>query len=195
MPTAVPPSEWPLVLLDTFERSVNDWPSGLDDNEFVRNKWRIVGGKYTWKAKAHQPFHWYAWPDARAVSDFYLSVEAQQVSGPEENVHGLVFRVAGDDFYYFGISNRGEFIFLRMYKYRWRRLIDWTRSSAIQPWEVNKIAVVAEGSQFSFFINDEFVAEAEDDTLARGRAGVMIELFNAGDEAAFEFDNFELRAP
>jgi len=46
-----------------------------------------------------------------------------------------------------------------------------------------------------FLINDQLVAEADDDVMFFGKAGLSIELYGEGDAAVFEFDNFELRAP
>jgi hypothetical protein len=43
--------------------------------------------------------------------------------------------------------------------------------------------------------NDQYVAEAEDDRLSQGKAGIAIELVNTDDTAVFEFDNLETRAP
>jgi hypothetical protein len=74
----------------------------------------------------------------------------------------------------------------------WTTLIDWTKTSAIHPGEVNQLAVRGEGAHFEFFINDEFVGEADDSEFSSGTAGLVIGLPEAGDKAVFEFDNFEI---
>ena len=68
------------------------------------------------------------------------------------------------------------------------------RTEAIKPGEVNIIEVVAVGDHFEFFINDQFVYEANEDTLAEGGFGVSLEVF-AEHEATFEFDNFTISKP
>ena len=72
----------------------------------------------------------------------------------------------------------------------WRR-----RSTEIRPDDVNLLTVVSAGSHFLFFINGQPVGEVKDSELERGFAGVAIGLRKAGDQAVFEFDNFEIWAP
>ena len=74
-------------------------------------------------------------------------------------------------------------------------MIDWTETTTIRPGETNRLTVLAEGSHYTFYINDQYVGEADEDRLSQGEAGVAIELREAGDAAVFEFDNFEVRAP
>ena len=68
------------------------------------------------------------------------------------------------------------------------------RTDVIVPGEVNSLRVVGEGNHFSFYINDQWVGEATDNHLSRGKVGVAIELL-ASHVAAFEFDNFTVSAP
>ena len=64
-----------------------------------------------------------------------------------------------------------------------------------RPGEANRLTVIGRGSHFTFYINDQYVAEAEDDRLTAGDVGVAVELLDDGDSAVFEFDDFEVRAP
>ncbi|MBC8496449.1 MAG: protein kinase, partial [Chloroflexi bacterium] len=197
-PTSIPFSsfEWPLVFSDTFDENVNNWPTGVDDDEFARCDWSITDGKYRWDAEAHQGFNWHVWPDAREASDLNLTVDARQISGPEDALYGVVFRMSdSDNFYLFGLSNYQSFTFRRKYEGEWEILIDWTENTNIRPGKANQITIVAMGSHFTFLINDQLVAEADDDVMFFGKAGLSIELYGEGDAAVFEFDNFELRAP
>jgi hypothetical protein len=57
------------------------------------------------------------------------------------------------------------------------------------------VAVVANDGSFYFFINDQYVDEIEEDALLRGRVGMVVNLFEPGIQAEWEFDNFELREP
>jgi hypothetical protein len=196
-PIVVSPSHWPLILSDAFEANAYDWPTGSRSDEYATFKWPFTNGKYQWEVKAHQHVHWYVYPDdVKAVSDFYLTLETQQISGPDDSNYGVVFRtVDANNFYHFGITNTQEFVLFLKHRGEWATLIERTKTSAIQPGEKNRITVIAEGSHFDFFINDQFVAETDDGQLGSGKVGLAIELYNAGDEAIFEFDNFELRAP
>lgn len=190
-------SGWPLVLLDTFDSNAHNWPSGSSSNELVTATESFINGKYHWDVKAHQDVHLAArLVDTSAVFDFYLCAEAQRISGPDDGSYGVEFRVHdANSKYYFGIYNSRHFAFSLLHGGQWTRLVDLTPTSAIRAGEANRITVVAQGTHFAFFINDQFVAEADDDRLDSGTVGLAIELSKAGDEAVFEFDNFELRAP
>jgi len=115
--------------------------------------------------------------------------------GPQSSSYGVVFRQADKDFYAFEISDAQQFALSLYYQGQWMKLIDWTESSAIRPGEVNRVTVLGEGSHFSLYINDQHVGEAEDGQLSEGEVGLTITLYDAGDEAVFEFDKFEVRAP
>lgn len=183
-----------LILFDAFDSNANDWPMGDHNDSGFSHQWQIASGRYRWKIDTRQDVHWYVHPDISSVSDFSLTVEAQQVSGTDDSNYGVVFRVLdSQNFYHFAINSSQEFILLRKYKDRWTRLIDWTRSPVINPGKMNRLMVVAQGSHFGLYINDQPVGEADDDKLRKGKAGLTMELYNAGDEAIFEFDNFELR--
>ena len=68
-------------------------------------------------------------------------------------------------------------------------------TSAIQPGQINRLSVLGEGNRFTFFINDQFVGQATDDQIPRGRVGLVIDAFEENEITAWEFDNFELRQP
>jgi hypothetical protein len=189
-------SDWPIVLSDPFGPNVNDWPVGDYSDERVTGNRLVTGGTYRWKTDALDGVIWWSIPDIASVSDFYLTVEARRVSGVMDGQYGVIFRRADRDNYgLFKIEDSQYFRFSVRHEGEWDTVIDWTEASAIRPGEVNRLAVIAEGSHFTFYINDEYVGEADDDRLTRGQSGLAIELLDAGDAAIFEFDNFEVRAP
>jgi hypothetical protein len=55
--------------------------------------------------------------------------------------------------------------------------------------------VLAQDDQFTFFINDQEVAQLSDGSLPQGRVGLAIDHFEEDVTASWEFDNFEVRAP
>jgi hypothetical protein len=127
------------------------------------------------------------------ASNFYTSVEARQVSGVEGGEYGLVLRHDGTNYYLFIVSEHQEYAFFLRNNGEWTTLIDWSSTQAVHPGQVNTVAAVADGSDFSFYINGERVGGATDSTLTSGEVGMAIELYEAGDTAQFEFDNFQLR--
>lgn len=65
----------------------------------------------------------------------------------------------------------------------------------MRPGAVNRLTVIEQGSHLTFFVNGQYVVETDDTRLNDGVMGPAVELVHAGDEAVFEFDNFEVRAP
>ena len=194
--TALAPSDWRTVLCDTFDANVNDWPGGEYSDERIIGERSITGGKYRWETDALNDVIWWSIPDVAPVSDFYLTVEARRISGVEDAQYGVLFRRADSDNYgLFKIEDSQYFKFSVRHEGEWTHVIDWTEASAIRPGGTNRLTVLAEGSHFTFYINEQYVGEADDDRLSRGQPGLAIELADAGDTAVFEFDNFEIRAP
>ena len=188
-------SQWPMILSDTFPDNSLKWPVGVEESDLSKTDWEVKDGKYWVQATAKQGFVYWNHPEGDEVADFYLSVDAQQISGTETAEYGVIFRETIDDYYYlFEISNTGEYALFLRSQGDWSTLIDWTESPAILPGEVNQIAVIGLGSSFLFFLNDEFVTGTEDSTLASGLAGVAIGLSNEGEQVEVEFDNFVLRS-
>ena len=196
-PTAVAPVDWPIVLYDSFDDNRNGWLLAPYDSELVTHSREIKNGVYLWKAEAKAGFISNRRPEGVKVgSHFYQAVVAQLVRGPDRASYGIIFRRPNKNNYYiFRINDRQEYAFHVRIDGELEAMLDWEYSSAIQPGEKNKIAVVAEGPQFTFLINDQLVAQAQDTRLEEGEAGVVIGLRNAGDTAEFWFDSFELRAP
>jgi hypothetical protein len=145
---------------------------------------------------AHKSFIGWVRADRKALTDFYLSVDIQQVEGPDTADYGVIFREDDNsNFYYFGISDNGQYV-LYLFFEEWDTLINWTETDLIKPGEINRLTVIGEGSHFTFFINDYYLMElTTDDTIPSGSTALVIEMADENDHAIFEFDNFELRAP
>jgi len=181
-----------VLLKDTFDSNKNNWQSKQTDDDYALTTYKIEDGTYTWDTTAHQAYIGWVPANAKAVSDFYLSVEIKQTSGPDSADYGIVFREdENSNFYYFGINDQGQYTLYLYYK-DWSTLIDWTQSELIQPGEFNRITVLAEGSHFIFFINDQYLTEITDDTIKSGTVALAVELADTNDHAVFTFDNLEL---
>jgi len=186
---------WHVILADTFDSNDNDWLEESSDTEYALTTYTIVDGKYKWETTAHQSFIGWVRADMEPLSNFYLSVEIQQISGPASADYGVLFREDEDsNFYYFAITDTGEYS-LYLFFEEWDTLIDWTQTNLINPGEANRLTVIGEGSHFTFFINDQYLTEIENNQIPLGITGLAIELADEDDQATFEFDNLELRAP
>jgi hypothetical protein len=136
-----------------------------------------------------------AWAAAsRTYGDFRLTVEATQVSGPDDNEYGVLARMAGDQqFYVFSISGDG---YARAALYNdgaWNILgADWIESAAIhQGAATNVLALEARGPTFVFSVNGTPVLHVEDAQLAKGDIGFYAGAFNEAN-VVVDFDNLEV---
>jgi hypothetical protein len=188
---------WNPFLTDNFSEVSDLWETGSDeDPELASIEWKIQNGVYRWQANAISPFVWWVAPETGPLGDFYLSVKARQLDNPEVGEYGLVFRQADEESYYlFEISEYGNYALFIHTIDGWETLLDWTQHSAISIGNTNRLAILGSGSDFIFFVNEIAVAEYSDDRLPTGEVGLLIGLSNDGDQATWEFDDFELRVP
>jgi hypothetical protein len=189
-------SGWPIVLADDFSAEGDIWSVGDYDDTLVDGSRSIDGGIYRWEAEAFDDFVWWSIPDADEISDLYLAVDARLIDGVSDAQYGLIFRRdENKDYYLFLVGDDGYYEFVRVSGGDWTTLVDWTESIAVQSGEVNRLEVIAQGSQFTFYINGEYVDEFSDDQLTSGKPALVLGLKEEGDTSVVEFDNFELRAP
>lgn len=197
-------SRWSVKLSDTFINNDNSWSTSTIINEWGKGEIRVTDGKYRWTYSALKGSGsgYRIWKNTVSLSDFYLAVDGQETGTSATGALGVVFRnnEAGD-FYYFGIVPKSQYYFISLYyDDEWSSLIDitqidYTNYPPIYSDKPNKLTIVAQGSQFSFFINDQFAIEVADDTLSYGPIGLAISGLNANESSVFEFDNFQLRTP
>jgi hypothetical protein len=184
-------SEWPLLLFDTFNDNQNGWIDGEIDDEYSDIQ-VAINGVYRWTATAKKGFHWRVWPESDLVSDFYLSVDVQNLGENHDAQYGLIFRENEDAYFYWEITDNQQY---RVFSYQndWIELIPETYAAAIQPGEVNHLVVLSENDEFRLWINDQFVGQFTSSFPSNGQAGIAIGLSYEGEQSVIIFDNFELR--
>jgi len=189
-------AEWPIILLDSFDTNKNNWLIFTDSDQ-SRN---IRNGKYVWSAESPPDSFGVGYPQwppgSQEVSDLYASVEMKAADKTIDATYGLVFRDTAAGYYFFGLNDKGlvtvEKIILNDANYV---LIKPSETATVQRINTNRISVVASGSHFVFYVNDQLFGELYDDTLERGYVGIYIGLNSSGASAEVEFDNFSLQAP
>jgi hypothetical protein len=187
---------WPTIINDGFDQNTLDWPEGDDTDPLAVINWSIEGGKFRWKATANDSFVWWVYPTMDPVTDFSLSVQVQQTSGAVDGEGGLIYRVQEPDLYYtFELNGMNQYAVYSHLDDGWHTLIDWSNSDAILEDASNQLTVVATGSHFEYFINQQNVASLDDTSIADGMAGLLIGLSQAEDQGSWEFDNFKLNSP
>jgi hypothetical protein len=199
-PDPGPPEDWNLVFKDFFFDSQNDWPEELEVADYGTIDYHIEDGYYRWSAESHGPASWWAWMDYdghRNHSDYYLSADARKISGSDVHTgYGLVFRFVDDyNFYMFVMSDDSTYTVELANNDEYYAIIPWTSTDAIYPNQDNRLAVLVDGANMSFFINDELVNQASDDTISTGTIGLVMTLYRGRISAEVEFDNVEVYAP
>ncbi|MDQ2885227.1 MAG: protein kinase [Chloroflexota bacterium] len=114
------------------------------------------------------------------------------------NSAGMLFRLSGDQFYDFEITNQNQFFFRRhdvgatsnaYYFY----LIKNTHSNAILPADQkNTLFIIANGNDFKLYINGSFVGEAQDSNYSSGQLALAAGTPDSIPTAQAKFTNFKL---
>ncbi len=196
-PTA--PSSWEQLVADVFDDNSSQWLISEHEDDWGSVSRQITGGTYRWVINADQAVGRWCTPELNgedsAVRDFYVSVDAQRLSGPETAAYGLILRLTEGSYYLFSVRDDGYYQFSLWYGYAWQPVIDWTQTTLLTSGEANHLTVIAEGDRFEFYINDEFADKAEDDQLREGEIGLSVSTAATDGDAVFIFDNYELWRP
>jgi hypothetical protein len=138
-----------------------------------------------------------AWSVAgQHFKDGTVSVEATPIDGPDDNAYGLVVRHQDDrNFYRFEISADGYYaVQAPTGSLGWEFLVDWSESPAIKRGrETNRLQVVCDGPQMTFYVNDTQLTQVEDERYAEGDVGVIAGTFYNEPGTHVLFDNFEVQ--
>lgn len=186
--------QWPALVADSFDKPAYEWPQGKDPLSNGSLNARLAGGKYFWEVQAERGFTFWSNPTEQPVGDLYLSVEMRQTGGAPEAEAGLVFHSSEQSFWCFLLSGEGSLFIGKLIDGSWGFSLP-LGSSHIQTGQVNHLAILAQDNRYTFLINDFSLMVISDDQLPSGPAGLMFSVGDSTQEAAWEFDNFELRLP
>jgi hypothetical protein len=131
-------------------------------------------------------------------SDFELEIDATLIDGAPNSTFGILFRIQDTgEFYRFELMNNGHYM-IESYGGNdvWTRFIDdWTYSEAIQLGQnPNRLKIVANGPNMSFYVNEELLQEVIDTAYVNGYIGLDAGTFGAELTVA-SFDNLILSNP
>ncbi|MBN1811384.1 MAG: DUF1080 domain-containing protein [Anaerolineae bacterium] len=130
-------------------------------------------------------------------SDFRLSVDATQVTGPNDNEYGVLVRIQDrGHLYRFSISGDGYYQVTKHTDEGWQLMTaEWVASDAIYAGAAtNRLEVVCQGSTMTFFVNGQQLAQVEDVDYRNGDIGLYAGAFyEPGVE--IHFDNLSITEP
>jgi hypothetical protein len=188
------PNGWESLASDTFDTNKYGWPEDSYSDDYALVDSSYENGKYILDIEPLQGFYHYKTPDLGEIGDFYLTLDAGKASGTDDSYYGVIFRRTRDKFYYFAISDTQEYVFW-VYITHWQRLLEWTDSTAIKPHEMNRITIFAEGSHFSFCVNDQWLDSVEDTQKVTGEIGFAVGAESSSGKMIFQLDNLNLYVP
>ena len=190
---------WPLQISESFTDNQLGWPIGLKQDHSLAVTSTLDAGRYRWAVKVdngNSYFNLVATPSPR-FEDFAAAVSVTFGPGvPEELVaYGLSFRHVEDDYGFFGITKSGLWQALEVHGtgiYQ-RRLVSSDLIDA-RSGQVNRLEVIARGSDFVFLINGQQVGTLSAD-IDPGQIGLGVDALQSADTTEVEFTNFEVYAP
>jgi Domain of Unknown Function (DUF1080) len=174
-----------LLFLDDFASDLSTW--GVKSDADIKRAYQ--GGQYHMTVSKLSTVAWST--VGKKFSDFEVELETTQVSGPNNNDHGVLLRyVDGSNFYRFAIAGDGSYNFSRLQDGTWTTLIDWTKASAVIPGRAtNRLRVICQGDTFTFFINGVRVGDFQDSTFASGDLGLVVGTYKDAGAVHISFDN------
>ena len=125
--------------------------------------------------------------------DFVLeaSIAADRSNG--HSSAGFLFRRADDLNYYFMlVSPAGHFRFDVVFNGNPRTLIAWTDCPSYS--DVIRLRIIARGQYFGFFLDEEWVAELEDDTIDAGNIAFAAQNYDENDRAHYDLINLKVHS-
>ncbi len=175
---------------EAFTTGARSWPISIIDSDEALAIRSISRGEYTWQVESKDDM--VLWQAARmpAVSDFQLDLDCQRLEGSAAALCGAILRRNAGDYYMFLIGEDQTIRFYLHY-HDWVPLFEMHSVTAVLPNQNNHITANAVGSHFTFWVNGQLVAEADDSTLHNGTAGVVLQL-PANHEATIQFSNLEV---
>jgi tetratricopeptide (TPR) repeat protein len=144
---------------EDFSDNSRDWP--LKNN--AEGVLAVRNGRYHFSRKEDGGY-WLCLQEsitAPEESDFNIRCTARHVSGVLNYAYGLTFGAKdGDDYFEFEIAAHGVYQFSKVTGGRTRKLVEWTKSDAINKGNaVNQIEVQKRGARARLLINGQKVRE------------------------------------
>ena len=184
--------DWPVTLCETFDDNSNGWQIESQDNPYARYNIDVLNGKYEldYTAKGFAKFQQSAltWFNVTSADDFALTVTTLMNSDFQNCNWGVAFNGDDNSFFLFSIYNDGTYAFEIYEDDTWIPLISQRGFDGILPNAENKLTVLAEGGDFTFYINDELVNTFSGGLLT-GTDVLLVVSAEEGANAAYYFDD------
>ncbi|NJN93756.1 MAG: protein kinase [Anaerolineales bacterium] len=182
---------------DSFDSDAKGWATGEFEDEYSQNEVTIENGRYILSVTSKPdklPYVEKVLPN-RDFSDFILTVDATPRDAEAHYSFGVAFRLDEDgNVYVFEIGNDGLYAVL-LYDDEWKKLKEWSSTTAIKPGETNRLIISAEGDSMTFYVNEVQLTTLEDDTISTGQIALVVDMAEGDKSATVEFDDLVIRKP
>lgn len=159
---------------ETFADNSRNWSLGDDKSRSMK----VESGKYYFEHKRNVNT-WLSWVPAsiNAVEDFIIETSMRKTKGVDDYGYGVMWGLKDENnLYYFGVSGTGYYQYGKFQNGNWVSQINWTASSLIKKGEANLLSVKKEGSQYSFYINGEYVNTAPFEEFFGDKIGFLLNM-------------------
>jgi hypothetical protein len=190
--TPEPPTPTPvprIIFEDDFESPDPGWELGTDESS---ERFIDEGGLHV-RVNAAMTMSWATNRELQSLDDFDLEVDASQVSGPDDNEYGILFRFQdAQNYYLFAISGNGHFDLFCLVDGQPYNVVNWTEVPSVEQGQsTNHLRLFADGATISMYANGELLATVPDNTFRRGDIGLMAGSFEEGG-VEIAFDNLKV---
>jgi tetratricopeptide (TPR) repeat protein len=157
---------------------------------------RYERGAYLLELRKPGYFAWEPLAGDRVYSDFALRVELELDPSNGHSAIGVLLRYRDDEnFYSFLVSDRGLFRFDLLRNNHPVPLIEWTAlPAAPAAGGARKARIIAHGSRFTFALDEEWIGEIEEESIASGSVAFAAQNFADGGRGVFRLRHLELEA-
>ena len=175
-----------IVLRDDFNDNSNDWAYREDENARIE----VLSGKYylyNWSEVDY-------WRTRKTLEidqdrDFEITAKFSKVGGSDNNSYDIIWGSDGDNFYTFGVSGDGNYIFSKLIDDQWSHVINWTKSDYINNYNATNILKVSKtGNRYYFYVNGNYVNSAQFERFYGAKIG-----FGVNPGIRVEIDYVEVR--
>ena len=180
-PTTAPVADKNVLYQDEFSNPASGWPEEKFDNYFVGyhepEYYHVEISSANYKTTVFEP--------AKQIFE-NASIEAKAFTVSKKTAatgdfnYGVAFRRSGDQYYAFTISPRTKkWYILKSSPTALTTVKEGTEAGIHDLDAADVLRVDAQGSNFTFYINDKLVGQLNDKDYAKGEVGLYVQTFDA----------------
>ena len=182
-------SRWTTKVDDDLKLNLRSWPEEMFKKTNIEGEQKFINNSYTWTFRSSTGnVYKYAIPSLDPIDDFMMSLTYKKTTSIKSSVY-LFLRKEGNDFYALRVQGK-RFKFILYKDKEWINLISWTQIGSVKINDKNTLSAVADGSDFYFFMNDNFIGHVQNDIIKRGNLGIGVGIYPKDQTETYEFSKF-----